>query len=187
MTLPTSGPLSLSDIQTEFGGSNPISLSEYYAGGTYVPAGTSGTYGAVPSSGAISIRNFYGTTAVTIFLSSLNITDFTGGGSNASAGYQLTSGGIENEIIGASTSQTATWCTPTSQASNYEVYATATGSPLTVGTLNTWTALSTTQTWRLDAGIGENLTTTLNVTVRRVGTTSPTYSGTETLTADASF
>lgn len=63
MALPTSGPLSLSDIQTEFGGSNPISLSEYYAGGAYVLAGTTGTYGAVPSSGAISIQNFYGTTA----------------------------------------------------------------------------------------------------------------------------
>lgn len=61
MTLPSSGPLTLADIQTEFGGSNPISLSEYYAGGAYVPAGTSGTYGAVPSSGTISIRNFYGT------------------------------------------------------------------------------------------------------------------------------
>ncbi len=61
MALPSSGPLSLANIQTEFGGSNPISLSEYYAGGGRVPAGTSGTYGAVPSSGTISIRNFYGT------------------------------------------------------------------------------------------------------------------------------
>lgn len=65
MALPTSGPLSLSDIQTEFGGSNPISLSEYYAGGAYVPSGTSGTYGAVPTSGAISLRNFYGTSKFT--------------------------------------------------------------------------------------------------------------------------
>jgi hypothetical protein len=61
MTLPASGPLSLSDIQTEFGGSNPISLNEYYAGGGLVPAGTSGTYGAVPTSGQISVQNFYGT------------------------------------------------------------------------------------------------------------------------------
>lgn len=61
MPLPSSGPLSLSDIQTEFGGSNPIGINEYYAGGSYVPAGTSGTYGAVPSSGTISIQNFYGT------------------------------------------------------------------------------------------------------------------------------
>jgi hypothetical protein len=61
MAIPASGPLALTDIQTEFGGANPIGLNEYYAGGSYVPAGTSGTYGAVPSSGAISIQNFYGT------------------------------------------------------------------------------------------------------------------------------
>jgi hypothetical protein len=69
MALPTSGPLSLTDIQTEFfGGVNPISLSEYYAGGGLVPLGTTGTYGAVPSSGAISIRNFYGTANFRYFL-----------------------------------------------------------------------------------------------------------------------
>jgi hypothetical protein len=61
MALPSSGPLTFADIQTEFGGSNPIGLNEYYAGGANVPAGTSGTYGAVPSSGQISVQNFYGT------------------------------------------------------------------------------------------------------------------------------
>lgn len=74
MAIPASGPLSLSDIQTEFGGTNPISLNEYYAGGGLVPAGTTGTYGAVPSSGAISIQNFYGTTAFTaVFNNAENI------------------------------------------------------------------------------------------------------------------
>jgi hypothetical protein len=67
MTLPTSGPLSLTDIQTEFGGTNPISLNEYYAGGGLVPSGTTGTNGAVPSSGAISINSFYGTSNVRNF------------------------------------------------------------------------------------------------------------------------
>ena len=61
MTLPASGPLTFTDIQTEFGGTNPIALNEYYAGGGLVPAGTSGTYGAVPTSGQISVQNFYGT------------------------------------------------------------------------------------------------------------------------------
>ena len=61
MPIPASGPLSLQNIQTEFGGAIPIGLSEYYAGGGLVPAGTTGTFGAVPSSGAISVRNFYGT------------------------------------------------------------------------------------------------------------------------------
>jgi hypothetical protein len=51
MALQSSGAISLSDIQTEFGGSNPISLSEYYGSDT------------VPSSGAISIGDFYGTSS----------------------------------------------------------------------------------------------------------------------------
>lgn len=66
MAIPSSGTISFTTIQTEFGGSNPIGLSEYYAGGGRVPAGTSGTNGPVPSSGAISVRNFYGTSAVTV-------------------------------------------------------------------------------------------------------------------------
>lgn len=60
MTLQTSGAISLNDLATEFGGTAPHSLSEYYAGGGLVPAGASGTNGAVPSSGAISLSNFYG-------------------------------------------------------------------------------------------------------------------------------
>jgi len=64
MAIPSSGPLSLTTIQTEFGGTNPIGLSEYYAGGGLVPSGTTGTFGAVPSSGTISIQNFYGTSNV---------------------------------------------------------------------------------------------------------------------------
>ena len=65
MAIANSGAISLSTIQTEFGGSNPISINEYYAGGTYVPSGTSGVNGAVPTSGQISFSQFYGTTAFT--------------------------------------------------------------------------------------------------------------------------
>lgn len=59
MTLPASGTLSLSQIQAEFGlgGSNPISLSEYYRGGSYVP--NIAANNNIPTSGAISISNFY--------------------------------------------------------------------------------------------------------------------------------
>jgi hypothetical protein len=140
------------------------------------------------ASGAIVMpTNFYGKSAVTIVLSNQSIADFTGGGSNASAGYQLTSAGAANEIVGASTSFLETWCSPSGEAVNYEVFVTVSGSPLTIGFINAWTALSTTRTWRLDAGIGNNLTSTLSVTVRRVGTTTPTYTATIDLNADASF
>jgi hypothetical protein len=59
MTLPTS-TISLSDIQTEFGGSNPISLSEYYASGTGIPSGVASGIANIPSSGVISFNNFHG-------------------------------------------------------------------------------------------------------------------------------
>ena len=50
MALQSSGAISLANIQTEFGGSNPIGLNEYYGAATGVPA-----------SGTISIDDFYGT------------------------------------------------------------------------------------------------------------------------------
>ena len=58
MALPGSGVLTLADIQTEFGGTNPISLSEYYRGGGLVP--DSGLNAAIPTSGVISVTDFYG-------------------------------------------------------------------------------------------------------------------------------
>jgi hypothetical protein len=52
----------LSDIQTEFGGSNPIQLSEYYSGGPLVPSGAPAPNGPIPSSGQISVGQFRGAT-----------------------------------------------------------------------------------------------------------------------------
>lgn len=57
MTLPSTGPLSIGNIQTEFGGSNPASLSEYYRNGPYTTSNNTG----VPTSGAISVSQFRGT------------------------------------------------------------------------------------------------------------------------------
>ena len=63
MAIPSSGAVSLSDIQTEYGGSNPISLSEYYAGGSIVAAGSVADRGAIPASGTIDIGDFRGGTS----------------------------------------------------------------------------------------------------------------------------
>lgn len=56
MALQTTGAISLSDIQTEFGGTNPISMSEYYRGGGLVTSNNED----VPTSGLIKVSNFYG-------------------------------------------------------------------------------------------------------------------------------
>ena len=58
MALQTSGPISLLDVQNEFGGGNPIEITEYYRGRRVpdIPENNS-----VPTSGTISLSNFYGT------------------------------------------------------------------------------------------------------------------------------
>ena len=60
MALSSSGALSLNDIQGEWGGSNPIGMSEYYGDGDYVTDGaTDGDGNAIPESGALDISDFY--------------------------------------------------------------------------------------------------------------------------------
>jgi hypothetical protein len=64
MAIPLTGPISLTDIQTEFGGTNPVSLSEYYKGGAYVL--TTDYAPNVPTSGVISLSDFYGARRTTL-------------------------------------------------------------------------------------------------------------------------
>ena len=56
MPLQSTGAISLSNLQTEFGGANPISLNEYYRNAGRVDRTVTG----VPTSGAISMNMFYG-------------------------------------------------------------------------------------------------------------------------------
>jgi len=80
MALQSSGQISLQDVQDEFGGSHPISLSEYYGSDT------------VPASGAISLNDFYGTSAWNPFIA-------TGGTITTSGDYKthtFTSSGTFN-------------------------------------------------------------------------------------------
>ena len=60
MSLQSSGAISLSQTQSEWGGSSPISLSEYYRGS--LPSGRT-NYGTIPYSGAIDMADFYGSNA----------------------------------------------------------------------------------------------------------------------------
>jgi hypothetical protein len=96
MALQTDGPISLRDIQQEFGGAAPTQLREYYKGGQYVLLTDYAPN--VPTSGPISITDFYGAkrtslTTVTFatagdnfivlpetFSGTLNIVSMTGGG-----------------------------------------------------------------------------------------------------------
>ena len=135
MPIPNSGTLTLSMIQAEFGGSNPISLSEYYAGGGRVPAGTSGINGPVPSSGAISLSSFYGTSAavpltVSVSPAAADGTFTNNPASNSPATRSVASNSVTASPSGGTPGYTYSWArvsgstditasAPTSESTNF--------------------------------------------------------------------
>lgn len=59
MALPGSGAISLSEIASQYGGSAPHSLKDYYRNGTEGVPDTVSTQN-IPTSGAIGLKDFYG-------------------------------------------------------------------------------------------------------------------------------
>jgi len=92
MGLPNTGQLSLADIQTEFGGTAPTAISEYY-----------GAASGVPSSGQISISDFYGTSSFT--MPSGIIIPFTG--ASIPSGWTQFTAANTRGIIGAGSTYNA--------------------------------------------------------------------------------
>ena len=72
MALQSSGAISLADLATEFGGTAPHSMSEYYRGGGLVPNNNTG----VPTSGVISLSDFYGAVAAIVLDITSNTTNY---------------------------------------------------------------------------------------------------------------
>ena len=84
MAVKGSGALSiLNDIVAEFGGVAPHSLSEYYGGGTYVPAGANP---GIATSGAINFGSHYGGVAATVLTISSNTNNYDIGAAAIAAG-----------------------------------------------------------------------------------------------------
>jgi hypothetical protein len=94
-------------------------------------------------------------------------------GAPASATYRLnSSGNAEYSENGGGYSVLEAWCIPAAQAANYECYATLVSGNLTSGTLNTWLALSSSRSWNVTQSAPGVDSATINVGIRRVGTTT---------------
>mgnify|MGYP000276001947 CR=1 FL=1 len=78
MAIPSGGNISISELQTEFGGTNPIGISEYYNVDPFKP---------VPVSGEISLNNFRGSTIRTTKISTGESDDY-----NPRRGYSAANG-----------------------------------------------------------------------------------------------
>jgi len=105
MALPSSGTITLAQIQAEFGGSNSISLSEYYRNGAYVTSNNT----SVPTSGTISLSNFYGAVkAITVTYQLIGAGGAGGHGNwNSYATTRAPSGGSSSITGAAITNLTA--------------------------------------------------------------------------------
>ena len=95
MALPGSGTLTFAQIATEFSGSQPNSLSDYYRGGSLVGAGNTN----VPTSGVISFSNFYGASAGITLTYSANATNVNLLTDAVAAGFNATAGGTLFVVI----------------------------------------------------------------------------------------
>ena len=95
MALQSSGPISLLDIQNEFGGTNPIGINEYY-----------GAAAGVPASGTISFDDFYGTSSgpstngLQLYFDIGNSSSYSGSGSTLN---DLSSNGNNSTLVNSPT------------------------------------------------------------------------------------
>lgn len=92
MALQTSGAISLANVQSEFGSSNPIGINEYYRSGSNVP--NSSANSSIPTSGTISLSNFYGGTATSVD----NTFNFTMDSGSSGGKISFTEYGASNNI-----------------------------------------------------------------------------------------
>jgi len=102
MALQGSGAISLSQIQTEFGGSAPIGLTEYYGKST------------VPSSGPLQMTDFYGTSSAYAITGAMVPNDYTfvaGPTKDAATMISRMSDGNINTYVGGRSSSAQGWPT----------------------------------------------------------------------------
>lgn len=193
MTLQTSGNISLTDLQGEFGGTAPLNLTDYYAGGGLVPAGaTDGSGNPIPSSGTIKLTDFYGASAITIALSNHSVSAVATGFAKSKISA-LSTGVLEGEKTEISTVTTTTygseWASdqPSTAGSDYEVLATQVSGDAISGTMGSWLSLSADRSWSISASASAgsllNRSGVVRLQIRKAGTTTVLATGDITLSA----
>lgn len=101
MVLPSTGAISLANIQTEFGGANPIGLNEYYLNSVYGYVSGTGATG-IPTTGAISLLQFYGKSKV-IGTTEYMIAGNVAGSMDETGGSRMGIDGVDDSFAGIGT------------------------------------------------------------------------------------
>lgn len=182
MTLPTS-VLAASAIQTEYGGSNPIALSEYYSACTNVA-----------TSGTIKYSQFLGTTKAASGPTRLDAETLVAHGAHSAncATIFHSNGTSQQVVVGDITATGAgsyTWLI-TGAAGDYQIKATKTAGTAT-GTFSsgwandTWIAMSTTRQVHVSRSAFGTSTLTLSISIRYTSNSTVINTATTTMSSEA--
>jgi hypothetical protein len=169
MALPSSGTISVLQVAQMFGGSTPHSLSEYYKGGSYVL--TTDTAPNVPTSGTISLSNFYSAEIVESYVATVTAGTARNNEYNALGSTVSLEVNTSGDMVGTGNTLdfTKDWVTGTPR-SVYQARFTkmsdttsGSGSSDIVGTFDTWQELNAEISMTATADNGVNLTRTITV------------------------
>jgi hypothetical protein len=129
MAMQASGQIKMSEMAAEFGDSTPYQMSEYYGGGSLVPAGANP---GISTSGMIRMNNFHGSVAATVLTISSNVNNYDIGAQAISAGGDKSTPVIltinSGVTVGSTTSATAAMYTGTGWSSGTSITITNNGS-----------------------------------------------------------
>ncbi len=169
MALPSSGTISVLQVAQMFGGATPHSLSEYYKGGSYVL--TTDTAPNVPTSGTISLSNFYSAEIVESYVATVTAGTARNNEYNALGSTVSLEVNTSGDMVGTGNTLdfTKDWVTGTPR-SVYQARFTkmsdttsGSGSSDIVGTFDTWQELNAEISMTATADNGVNLTRTITV------------------------
>lgn len=186
MPLPASPPLNLIQAAGEMGLSGTVNLRQLLRS----PGGATpntGPNAGVPQSGTINLLQLLGasgTAPITVNVIGGSINGFAISPNDATAGYQITSGGLEQQF-NPSTSTLNTWLSSGSAAS-YDVMATLNSGALTSGSgTGVWLNLGTTRNWSVQrtSNIAGTNSANLTISIRPAGGGATIDSATVQLTA----
>jgi hypothetical protein len=174
--------MGMSHIQTEYGGSNPIALSEYYSACTNVAV-----------SGTITMASFLGTTKLSGTTRLDAETMVAHGYKSASCNTVFFANGTAQQIVVGDITATGagsyTWKL-SGAAGDYQIIATKTagtgnGTYSTGWSNNTWAAMSTDRHVRLPRSAFGTTTLTLSVSIRYTSNSTVINTATQTMSSEA--
>lgn len=170
MTLQTSGPISLGNIQGEFGGTTPTSMSEYLRGGANVPD-TPANANIKSSAVNMGFSNYYGgVKADVVNLTAQTLTSPLA----ATCSYRFLGTGVVQADEGGGFYTLENSVIPTTNAGLYEVFVALVLGTFTAGSSasGSWVAINTLPQWNVQAtnGGATPKSCSFDISIRKIGT-----------------